>query len=149
KPEVLSRSQVGSRCSTRQALRTRQIPAISVYRGGQRFKVWRVRCRMGGIDLRWICRWVRSGRRATAPRRHACVLRRSHNPGSHSRLIKEARALAQLDHPNVVKVHDVFSDGEQIVVVMELVAGQTLEQWEAERPRTWREVIDVYAQAGE
>jgi len=75
--------------------------------------------------------------------------RRSHNPGSHSRLIKEARALAQLDHPNVVKVHDVFSDGEQIVVVMELVEGVTLEQWEAERPRTWREVIDVYAQAGE
>lgn len=52
--------------------------------------------------------------------------RRSHNPGSHSRLIKEARALARLDHPNVVKVHDVFSHDEQIVVVMELVAGETL-----------------------
>lgn len=75
--------------------------------------------------------------------------RRSHNPGSHSRLIKEARALAQLDHPNVVKVHDVFSDEDQIVVVMELVNGKTLEQWEAERPRTWREVVEVYAQAGE
>ncbi|MEP6859353.1 MAG: serine/threonine-protein kinase [Deltaproteobacteria bacterium] len=75
--------------------------------------------------------------------------RRSHNPGSHSRLIKEARALAQLDHPNVVKVHDVFSDEDQIVVVMELVNGKTLEQWEAERPRTWREVVEVYVQAGE
>jgi tetratricopeptide (TPR) repeat protein/predicted Ser/Thr protein kinase len=75
--------------------------------------------------------------------------RRSHNPGSHSRLIKEARALAQLDHPNVVKVHDVFSDEDQIVVVMELVNGATLEQWEAARPRTWREIVEVYAQAGE
>lgn len=74
--------------------------------------------------------------------------RRSHNPASHSRLIKEARALARLDHPNVVKVHDVFSHDEQIVVVMELVEGVTLEQWEAEKRRTWREVIDVYVQAG-
>ena len=75
--------------------------------------------------------------------------RRSHNPGSHSRLIKEARALARLDHPNVVKVHDVFSHDEQIVVVMELVAGETLADWEAAKPRTWREIVDVYAQAGD
>lgn len=75
--------------------------------------------------------------------------RRSHNPGSHSRLIKEARALARLDHPNVVKVHDVFSHDEQIVVVMELVAGETLAEWETTKPRTWREIVDVYAQAGD
>jgi tetratricopeptide (TPR) repeat protein/predicted Ser/Thr protein kinase len=75
--------------------------------------------------------------------------RRSQNPGSHARLIKEARALARLDHPNVVKVHDVFSEGEQIVVVMELVAGETLAQWEAAAHRTWREVVAAYIQAGE
>lgn len=75
--------------------------------------------------------------------------RRSRNPGSHSRLIKEARALARLDHPNVVKVHDVFSHDEQIVVVMELVSGETLAEWEATKPRTWREIVDVYAQAGD
>ncbi|MFT3696961.1 MAG: serine/threonine-protein kinase [Kofleriaceae bacterium] len=75
--------------------------------------------------------------------------RRSHNPGSHARLLKEARALARLDHPNVVKVHDVFSEAEQIVVVMELVEGSTLADWEKAEVRTWRDAIAVYAQAGE
>lgn len=75
--------------------------------------------------------------------------RRSHNPGSHARLLKEARALARLDHPNVVKVHDVFSEHGQIVVVMELVDGATLAEWEAAEHRSWREIVAAYAQAGE
>lgn len=65
------------------------------------------------------------------------------------RLIAEAQALARLDHPAVVKVHDVVTHEGQVVIVMELVAGMTLAAWERARPRTWREIVDVYARAGD
>ncbi len=42
------------------------------------------------------------------------------------RLIREARAAARLNHPGAVTVHDVVSDGDDVFVVMELVAAPTL-----------------------
>jgi len=68
---------------------------------------------------------------------------------SRQRLITEAQALARLDHPAVVKVHDVVTHKGQVVIVMELIAGMTLAAWERAQPRTWREIVDVYARAGE
>jgi tetratricopeptide (TPR) repeat protein/predicted Ser/Thr protein kinase len=65
------------------------------------------------------------------------------------RLIAEAQALARLDHPGVVKVHDVVIHEGQVVIVMELLAGLTLAAWERARPRGWREVVDLYLRAGE
>jgi tetratricopeptide (TPR) repeat protein len=64
------------------------------------------------------------------------------------RLIKEARALARLDHPNIVPVHDALSHDGELVIVMELVTGETLDSWQTEASRSWREVVDAYAQAG-
>ncbi|MEM7156535.1 MAG: protein kinase [Myxococcota bacterium] len=70
------------------------------------------------------------------------------------RLVKEAQAMAQLSHPNVVAVHDVTTVrlGEQThaLVEMEYVPGSTLEQWLAERGGAeWREILDVLLLAGE
>src|SRR5262249_48858570 len=55
---------------------------------------------------------------------------RNHDARSHQRMIVEARALAKLDHPNVVKVHDVIVEDQQVVMIMELLEGDTLEQWQ-------------------
>ncbi|NVB85789.1 MAG: serine/threonine protein kinase [Kofleriaceae bacterium] len=63
------------------------------------------------------------------------------------RLLVEARALAKLDHPNVVRIHDVLTYGDQIVIVMEWVDGRTLAATE-NGPRRWRDVLAVYLQAG-
>jgi eukaryotic-like serine/threonine-protein kinase len=65
-----------------------------------------------------------------------------------AQLIAEARARARLDHPNVVPIHDVLEIDDQVVLVMELVAGQTLAAWERARPRAWREIVATYAAAG-
>ncbi|POX55479.1 serine/threonine protein kinase [Streptomyces sp. Ru71] len=42
------------------------------------------------------------------------------------RTLREARAVAQLRHPNIVVVHDVVEDGRRPYLVMELVDGGTL-----------------------
>ncbi|MCB9714694.1 MAG: tetratricopeptide repeat protein [Myxococcales bacterium] len=63
-------------------------------------------------------------------------------------LHREAQALARLSHPNVVQVFEVAQQGEQAFIVMELVRGQTLRQWQRGE-HGWREIVEVYRQAGE
>jgi eukaryotic-like serine/threonine-protein kinase len=64
------------------------------------------------------------------------------------RLLKEARAMARLAHPNVVTVHDVGTLEDRVFIAMEFVDGATLASWMKDRPRAWAEVVGVFAQAG-
>ena len=63
------------------------------------------------------------------------------------RLLGEARAMARLSHPNVLAVHDVGTLGDAVFLAMELVEGQTLTAWLAQRKRSWREVLEVFLAA--
>jgi len=63
------------------------------------------------------------------------------------RLLREARALARVTHPNVVTIHETGVEDGQVYVVMELVAGTTARQWRDAAPRTEAEILDVYRQA--
>ncbi|MEM7158581.1 MAG: tetratricopeptide repeat protein [Myxococcota bacterium] len=63
------------------------------------------------------------------------------------RLAREAQAMARLNHPNVVTVHDVGTADDRVFVAMEHVDGQTLTKWLAST-RSWREVIEVFLAAG-
>jgi eukaryotic-like serine/threonine-protein kinase len=45
-----------------------------------------------------------------------------------TRLIREARTLSQLDHPNICRIYDFIEQGESDVLVLELIDGRTLEQ---------------------
>ncbi|HEY0133550.1 MAG TPA: protein kinase, partial [Nannocystis sp.] len=67
--------------------------------------------------------------------------------GQDARLLREAQALANIRHKNVVQVHQVDNDGEQTVIEMEYVDGPTLRAWQA--GRSWREVVAAYAEAGD
>jgi eukaryotic-like serine/threonine-protein kinase len=64
------------------------------------------------------------------------------------RLLREAQAMAKLSHPNVVAVHDVGTVDDEVFLAMEFIDGSSLDRWLAERPRSWREVIAVFAEAG-
>ncbi|MFD9795576.1 serine/threonine-protein kinase [Streptomyces sp. NPDC059070] len=44
------------------------------------------------------------------------------------RTLREARATARIDHPNVVRVYDVVEEADRLWIVMELVDGRSLEQ---------------------
>jgi len=63
------------------------------------------------------------------------------------RLLREAQALGQLVHPNVVVVFDVGSCDDRLFLTMEFVAGQTLRAW-LQVPRPWRDVVRVFVEAG-
>lgn len=65
-----------------------------------------------------------------------------------ARLVREARAMARLSHPNVITVYDVGTVGENVFVAMELVEGSTLGAWLERERRSWRAVVDVMVQAG-
>ncbi|MBK8235986.1 MAG: tetratricopeptide repeat protein [Deltaproteobacteria bacterium] len=66
-----------------------------------------------------------------------------------ARLLREARAIAQLSHPNVVAVYDVGEavlpdDSQAVFVAMEFVAGPTLRQWLDARRRSWRAIAAAF-----
>ena len=58
-----------------------------------------------------------------------------------TRLRREAQAIAQLSHPNVVGVYDVGNtDDGDLYIAMEFVDGETLTSWLKRYPRSWREI---------
>ena len=65
-----------------------------------------------------------------------------------ARFQREAQAMARLNDPNVISVYDVGTIGERLFVTRELVHGPTLAAWIARGPHPWRQVVDVFAQAG-
>jgi tetratricopeptide (TPR) repeat protein/predicted Ser/Thr protein kinase len=65
-----------------------------------------------------------------------------------SRLLREAKAIAKLRHPNVVVVHDAGTIDERVFLAMEHIDGQTLAAWLAERPRQRGEILDIFRAAG-
>jgi tetratricopeptide (TPR) repeat protein/tRNA A-37 threonylcarbamoyl transferase component Bud32 len=67
---------------------------------------------------------------------------------SRGRLLREAKAIAKLRHPNVILVHDAGTIDGRVFLAMEHVEGQTLAAWLAEKPRTRKEIVDVFAAAG-
>jgi len=65
-----------------------------------------------------------------------------------ARLLREAMAMARLSHPNIVTVHEVWEEDGRVHVAMEYVQGEDLASWQRE-PRSWRELVEAYRQAGE
>ncbi len=65
------------------------------------------------------------------------------------RLVREARAMAKLAHPNVIHVYDVGAVDDGVFIAMELVDGDPLSKWiEREKP-SWRDTLRCYLDAGE
>ena len=64
------------------------------------------------------------------------------------RLKREAVAMAQLAHPNVVNVFEVGMIAAATYVAMEYVRGATLRAWLAAAPRPWRRIVEVLVDAG-
>ena len=81
-------------------------------------------------------------------RRVAIKTRAIADASSRTRLRSEARALAQLNHPNVVPIYDVVDADDGLVVAMELVEGSTLSAWLRECERPPSEILQALVDAG-
>lgn len=70
-------------------------------------------------------------------------------PGfDNARLMREARALARLSHPNVVTVYDVGEMDGQTFIAMELIHGVNMRTWLTQQERDYHEVLNVLLPAG-
>jgi len=68
------------------------------------------------------------------------------SPEALSRLEREAHAVAQLSHPNILAIHDFGRDGETAYAVMELLEGETLRARLANGALPPRKAIELAAQ---
>lgn len=84
----------------------------------------------GGMSTVYRCVDLRLGRAVAAKVMHDQYI---YDPVFVKRFEREARAMAQLQHPNLIGVHDFSADGEPIFLIMELITGGTLRELLAER----------------
>jgi serine/threonine protein kinase len=75
------------------------------------------------------------------------LVRPGTSPDPAQGLLREAVALAQLVHPNVVTVFDVGPIGDDVFIAMELVDGDTLRAWMT-GAHPWRAIVDMFMAAG-
>ena len=65
------------------------------------------------------------------------------------RLIREAKAAATLDHPNICTVHEVNEEGDHAFIVMQYIDGETLSSKVKDNPLAPAEVVSIGIQAAE
>jgi eukaryotic-like serine/threonine-protein kinase len=95
----------------------------------------------GGMGTVYLARDIELGRDVAV---------KVHRVGSdEARLKREAVAMAQLAHPNVVTVFEVGAIDQATYVAMEYVRGTTLREWIAARRRPWRAVLAMLIDAGQ
>ncbi|MBA3464788.1 MAG: protein kinase [Deltaproteobacteria bacterium] len=79
----------------------------------------------GGMGVVWAAHDPNLDRRVAIK-----VLKRSDAaPSLRKRLLREARAMARLKHPNVLTVYEVGTEGDRDFIAMELVEGGSLDEW--------------------
>lgn len=78
------------------------------------------------------------------------LVRGDHTQTARRRMLREARAMAKLSHPNVVPVFEVGEHEGQLFVAMEFIKGTTLFSWQSQDgvARPWKDVLAHYLQAG-
>src|SRR4051812_18352583 len=81
-------------------------------------------------------------------RRVALKLVRAVTEDATARLVREAKALAKVSHPNIVQIFDVGVFGTSVFIAMELVEGRTLSQWRRQTEPGWRQVLVHLIEAG-
>ncbi len=97
----------------------------------------------GGMGVVYAARHADSGRAVAIK-----LLRPGQDDAAYAaRLVREGQALARIDHPNVVRLHEIGLDGTRLYIVMELVEGMTLDEWSV-TPREVPVVIAMFARIG-
>jgi hypothetical protein len=62
------------------------------------------------------------------------------------RFLREARAVAQLQHPNIITIHELVEEGETAYIVMELLEGASLSTLQRKRSMHLSEKLSILQQ---
>jgi hypothetical protein len=81
-------------------------------------------------------------------RRVAVKILQARSGDGEARLLREAKTVAKLQHPNVIVVYEVGRFRDSVFIAMEFVEGSTLGAWMRARPRGWRETLQLFQAAG-
>ena len=71
--------------------------------------------------------------------------RLSRDEEARARLVREAKAVAAISHPNVLALYELEQEGELAYVVTELLEGETLRATISRGPIPWRRSIEICA----
>ena len=77
----------------------------------------------GGMGIVYLARHPRISRKVAVK---VLTEKRASRPGIRERFLVEAEAIARLDHPNIVSLHDFGDDSGQSFLVMQYIDGQAL-----------------------
>jgi serine/threonine protein kinase/Tfp pilus assembly protein PilF len=73
----------------------------------------------------------------------------SEDDHARKRLIREAKAAATLDHPNICTIHEVNDEGDHPFIVMQYIEGETLWSKVKDNPLAPADVVNIGIQAAE
>jgi eukaryotic-like serine/threonine-protein kinase len=73
----------------------------------------------------------------------------SDDAGRRQRFEQEARSASALNHPGIITIYDIGSDGGVTYIAMELVEGRTLRDVLAEGPLSTKKILEIGAQAAD
>ena len=65
------------------------------------------------------------------------------------KFIREARAAAQLRHPNIISVHEVGREGDTPYIVCDFIEALSLHDWLTGQKMTYREAAELCATIAE
>lgn len=85
---------------------------------------------VGGMGRVFLCEHLMLHRRVAMKTLSGSQLK---EPGAVERLLREARAVAALDDPNIVRIYDLEREGEVPLVILEYVDGESLQTYVADR----------------
>jgi eukaryotic-like serine/threonine-protein kinase len=77
----------------------------------------------GGMGQVFLCEHITMGRKVALK---ILPVQQAEDPASLARFYREARAVARLDHPNIVRAHDIDHDDKLHFLVLEFVDGCNL-----------------------
>src|SRR5437870_993266 len=77
----------------------------------------------GGMGAVYLCEHVHMGRKVALK---ILPVQQAEDPASLARFYREAKAVARLDHPNIVRAHDIDHDDKLHFIVLEFVDGSNL-----------------------
>ncbi|MEZ4383837.1 MAG: tetratricopeptide repeat protein [Nannocystaceae bacterium] len=102
----------------------------------------------GGMGVVYVAYDPELDRKVAVKLLHPNVSGSDREANARVRLIREAKALARLSHPNVVSVYDVGTYRGRVFIAMEFIQGVSLSAWLFEERRAPAEVVARLVAAG-